>query len=514
MSDSSNDSQTSGFVRNNIVKIVNKDGEFYGTGFCLDFNQKKYFVTCHHCICNLDQIFIENDNRKYLCKWEKEYSDWNMDLAVLTLENNDECVKPLQNNLQMLPKLDVFVWGFSSTDLEQFPQGSPVENGKLSEESFLFHWNEQKINGINEWNKKPAVNVNVFNFNGSYDLGFSGAPVCYDGNKKVIGIFTAKDNNYGYVIPIETLLKKFNKNSKIITAQSTVNTKEYLEKGNLFYEKRKLKDAIDQYNKIITADVNYLNALSNKGKCLIELGKNSEAIELFKLVLDINPNFVYALNGMSDALNYLGRYEEAIEWCEKALKIDPNNVDTFTSKADALNYLGKYEEAIEWCEKALKIDPNNSIFLSLKGLALGELKRHEAIEWCDKALKIDPENVLVLNNKGLALDRLGRYEEAIEWFDKALKIDPDYVFSIGNKGYALNNLGRYEEAIEWFDKVLKIDPKYFNALNSKGSTLSNLGKYKEAIEWFDKALEINPSYTVAHENKKSALNRLSNQKIN
>ncbi|HSF51805.1 MAG TPA: hypothetical protein VLA74_13680 [Nitrososphaeraceae archaeon] len=134
----------------------------------------------------------------------------NKDLAVLTLEDDDDgYVKPLKNNLQMLPKLDVFVWDFSSINIEQFPHGSPVENGKLSEESILFHWNEEKINNRNnEWNKKPEIKVNVFKFNGIYDLGFSGAPVCFNGDKKVIGIFTAKDSNYGYVIPIQIVLEK------------------------------------------------------------------------------------------------------------------------------------------------------------------------------------------------------------------------------------------------------------------------------------------------------------------
>lgn len=78
-------------------------------------------------------------------------------------------------------------------------------------------------------------------------------------------------------------------------------------RDNLLYKKRSLKNAIDLYNKIIN-EVNYLNALSNKGKCLIELGTNSEAIEIFKLLSDINPNFVYTLNGISDALNYLGNH--------------------------------------------------------------------------------------------------------------------------------------------------------------------------------------------------------------
>ena len=198
----------------------------------------------------------------------------------------------------------------------------PGQEWNLSPELFPFEWPHRQIVVKQKWNMKPNISINVFQYSGKFELGFSGAPVCYKEDKKVIGIFIAKDEENGYVLSIGTLLKKFDQNSKILSVQSTIDTKEYLEKGNLFYEKRNLKKAIEQYNKIIAADVNYLNALSNKGKCLSELGKNLEVIELFRIVLDINPNFVYALTGMSDALNYLGKFEEAIEWCEKALKID------------------------------------------------------------------------------------------------------------------------------------------------------------------------------------------------
>ena len=186
----------------------------------------------------------------------------------------------------------------------------------------------------------------MFQFDGKYDLGFSGAPVCYDGNKKIIGIFTARDNNYGYVIPIQTLLRKFNKNNEILAAQININVKEYLEKGNLFYAKRKFREAVIQYDEIIK-DVNYLSALSNKGRFSAQLGKNKEAIEIFKLVLDIDSNFVYALMGMGLVLDNQGKYQEAIDYIDKALNIDPNYVLALTNKGVSLARLGKHQDAIE-----------------------------------------------------------------------------------------------------------------------------------------------------------------------
>ena len=166
----------------------------------------------------------------------------------------------------MLPSLDVFVWGFSSTELENFENGS-LEKGKLYDVPQSVTWKEEEINGDKKWNKKPKVNVFVFKFTGKYDLGFSGAPVCFEGDKNVIGIFSVKDDNHGYVIPIQTLLKKFN--NDILQPQSDQNISQYLTKGNAFYQEGKYNDAITQYNKIID-DVNYLNALCNKGRSLLD----------------------------------------------------------------------------------------------------------------------------------------------------------------------------------------------------------------------------------------------------
>ena len=60
------ESQTSDHVKNNVVKIVNENGNFFGTGFFIVINQLKYCITCHHCINNIvDDIFIEKNNNKY-----------------------------------------------------------------------------------------------------------------------------------------------------------------------------------------------------------------------------------------------------------------------------------------------------------------------------------------------------------------------------------------------------------------------------------------------------------------
>jgi hypothetical protein len=38
---------------------------------------------------------------------------------------------------------------------------------------------------------------------------FGGAPVYSPRNNKVVGMFAAKDNDYGYAIPVEEIVQKF-----------------------------------------------------------------------------------------------------------------------------------------------------------------------------------------------------------------------------------------------------------------------------------------------------------------
>jgi hypothetical protein len=187
-------SQTPEYIANNIVKIIDSKGIFYGTGFFIKIKQNRYCITCHHCIHGLNEIYIERDETRCTADWVEESSDMTKDVAILKV-NGCMNIKVLKYAREAMAKFPVSVWGFSLKDLEVFPQGSPVEDGTLSIAPILFNWHEEPINGIQVWNKKPQVKVYVFRFSGKFDLGFSGAPVCYTGNNNIVGIM---DTSFQY----------------------------------------------------------------------------------------------------------------------------------------------------------------------------------------------------------------------------------------------------------------------------------------------------------------------------
>ena len=272
------------------------------------------------------------------------------------------------------------------------------------------------------WNKKPQVRVNVFRFTGNFDVGFSGAPVCYEGNNNVVGVFTAKDNNFGYVIPIETILQKFEDEIRVSKPSQTVDTASIIDEGTKYYHTKDFYKAIEYFEKVIY-DPNYVSAWYNKGL----------------------------------ALDSLGKFDEAIQSYDKAIEIEPYRVEPRLNKGYALGKLGKIEEEIRCYESAIAIDPNSALVWYNKGTAFDRLgKSKEAIECYEKAIQKNPNFGQAEVNKGLSLYRLGEFNEAIESYEKMIEVDPSDAEAWANKAMALNNLGRHDEASNCYNKARQL----------------------------------------------------------
>jgi tetratricopeptide (TPR) repeat protein len=67
-----------------------------------------------------------------------------------------------------------------------------------------------------------------------------------------------------------------------------------------------------------------LDSLINKGRSLFNSERYQEAIENFDRALEIDPNYVAALYNKGISLDKLGKHEEAALYFNKAAEIDPN----------------------------------------------------------------------------------------------------------------------------------------------------------------------------------------------
>ena len=207
------------------------------------------------------------------------------------------------------------------------------------------------MSGNQRWNKKPEVDVFVYQYDGSFYLGNSGAPICYTGNNNVVGVFTAKDDNYGWVIPIQEILKKFDEyKGKVAEPLSDVETLLYYRiiEGNRLFGRDDYDNAIVLYDKALNDpdalnDPNYVKALYNKALALRKLKKYDDSIKYYDKALSIDPNNVEAMNGKGVCFYKLGEYTKAIECYDKALSIDPNRVSILNNRMESVKKLSGRE---------------------------------------------------------------------------------------------------------------------------------------------------------------------------
>lgn len=126
--------------------MVDERGAFVGTGF---FVTNEICVTCHHVISRLEQMSIQDKNKKYSVEWAEQYSDMKKDIAALRVKDSD--ILPLQLAAESFPAISVIVWGFSAKNLVNFPEGYLVQSD-LSAEMLLFRTREENIRGDKPWN--------------------------------------------------------------------------------------------------------------------------------------------------------------------------------------------------------------------------------------------------------------------------------------------------------------------------------------------------------------------------
>jgi tetratricopeptide (TPR) repeat protein len=475
------------YVKDKIVMIVNEKNEFGGTGF---FIQKEYCVTCHHNICRMREIRVGKENNFYDAQWMEQFSDTEKDIAVLKIKNTN--FNHFELSTRLLRGLDVIIWGFPKSSYSRLTMGK-IEYGRLYEDSISIQISEEQIVGDKKWNKKPFVKMDVFEIDTNPGLGFSGSPVFYRRDPIVVGIYEAFDEDKGYVIPIETIVRltKQERERDELLYTNIIST---LDDANELFKKGKYDEAINHYNSVIN-DPSHRAAWNNKGKSLTNLGKFDEAIKCYDRALEIDPNYAFAWNYKGITLYELRKYDEAIKSYDKAINIDPNYAFAWSGKGEIHFDLCEFTKALTCFEKALGINQNYARAWSRKGQCLEKLgQKEESIECYRRALEIYPDDPDGWNTRGFDFNQIGKFTEAIESLNNALEINPKHTRALVNKGYALSRLGKFTEAIECYEKIIIINPRDAHAWYYKGLALRQLGRIEESTISINKALEINPYY--------------------
>lgn len=234
---------------------------------------------------------------------------------------------------------------------------------------------------------------------------------------------------------------------------------------------------------------------------LYNSGKLKNAMEQSQKLAVMYPNSAILLNIQGAVLKGLGKLEEAIQTYEKALLIEPNYAEVFNNMGVALKEQGKLNAAVQAYKEAISKLPEYADAYNNLGSAYREQGNFEdAIKAYKKSLSISPDYLKAYHNMGITQKEQGKLEDAIQTYEKALLIDPNYAEAYNNIGVILKEQGKLEEAIQAYKKSLSIFPNYADAHVNMGNAFKEQGKLAGAIKSYRHALSIKPSHTFAMKN--------------
>ena len=254
-----------------------------------------------------------------------------------------------------------------------------------------------------------------------------------------------------------------------------------------------VQGAIIQIEQAITADDAKAEWWCNYGILLNEVQRYDEAIEAYNKAITADPDYPNTYWNQSHTYWLSEKYEQAEQAALKGTKMDANTAEAWLNLGTAQVKLGKAEEAIKSWDKALEINPDFVFALNNVGNALREMGQLEAsIEKCRRALELDPKFAQAMNNLATALLDKGEFAEAEEWYRKAIASQPDYVEAHNNLSIALIRQNRFEEAITQARYAVSFNPSYVAGYINLSGAYKSIGQIKEAENAIQKAAVLNP----------------------
>jgi len=266
---------------------------------------------------------------------------------------------------------------------------------------------------------------------------------------------------------------------------SKKDKKRILELAEKYVKKGKLKEAIQEYIKLSTADPQDLHIRSVISDLYIQSDQKEKAVSELKKIVDF-----YEQKGM---LN------QSLAIYKKINRIDPKDGETSIRLADLLYHQGYLQEA----KKKYLLIVNN-----LK--KTGQTKR--AITYLEKILKIDNEDVktkLLLAElcakEGMTPKAVDEFNEVAEYkikrdelkeakeiLIKAKALKEDDLRTLLNLIEIFKKQNKKEEALSFLNDVLKKDENNLQALSFMGNLYFEDQDYPKAGETYKKIISIRP----------------------
>ena len=196
---------------------------------------------------------------------------------------------------------------------------------------------------------------------------------------------------------------------------------------------RRFEEAEKKCKKIESKFKDNAELLHTYGYIFFNLKKYEQAVEQWEKAVTINPQFVFALNNLGNVFSKLKKFDKAVEYLNKALKINPNFFESYYTLSEIFFKKKDYEKSLININKALDLKPDNLTIIKIKiELFLKLNKKKNLLKFLDDAIKYHPENAELYNYKAKIFSELGMNSQSRNTYKTVYMLDPNFPYVLGN----------------------------------------------------------------------------------
>ena len=280
------------------------------------------------------------------------------------------------------------------------------------------------------------------------------------------------------------------------------NTDTYMHRGDMYYAKKDLGNAIVNYGFVTDFDPKNFVAHYKLGKIYISTKNYKDAIVSLEKSAAAEPNFAPTNRELSDIYSIQKDYQKAKDYFGKYASMAEDKIEVKERYAKILYQAKDFQNAIKEASEFLKTDPNNVVMNRLMGNSNLELNNDaEALKYLNKVFEVaKPGKVLPQDYEFIAklYEKSGQDSMAMVMKEKMIELDPSKADMYSDMGAGYYKMKKFDLSAKAYQNAIdKKTKKSVNDVLGLGSALYFTKDYAGADAAFAKAIEMSPNSIVS-----------------
>lgn len=271
--------------------------------------------------------------------------------------------------------------------------------------------------------------------------------------------------------------------------------------ARLYLEEELYDKAYEQFEIVVAADPENLNAKVKMALILIEMKSYTRAITKLKEILAVAPDSDKIRFFLGAVYEEVKDYKAAIEQFSLLTASSSYYVEAVIHSSYLHKLMGDYSSAISVIEKGIEVRPEATQFYPLYASYLDDTKQYKkAVDMLEVAVKRFPENDQLYFFLGSMHDKTGNKPATLTSMKKAIEINPDHVQALNYLAYTYAEMEQnLDEAYNVASRALKLKPDDAYIQDTVGWVYFKRGNYSDAIRILESAHKLKSDESIIAE---------------